>query len=89
MDELDNHLVRCISSIFPNLTEEDIRTSDASQLMAVDSLSAVTLVALIDEEFGVSLDLEGLLNLGSFHALREHLREHGRLNGSSAESRIP
>lgn len=82
MAELDTRLVRCIASVFPNLTDEDIRTADVSQLMTVDSLAAVTLVAVIYEEFGVDLDLEGLLKLGNFQAIREHLREQspsGRL----------
>lgn len=89
MDELDIHLVRCISSIFPNLTEEEIRSSDLSQLMRVDSLAAVTLLTVIDEEFGVNLDLEGLLSLDSFQAVGEHLREHGSLNLHSNESSTP
>jgi len=41
--------------------------------MDVDSLAAVTLVALIDQEFGVDIDLEGLLRLGSFEALQQFL----------------
>jgi acyl carrier protein len=73
--ELDNRLFRCISSIFPYLTEETVRELDVTHLMDTDSLAAVTLVALIDEEFGVMLDAETLVKLGSFHAIRQYLSE--------------
>jgi acyl carrier protein len=71
--ELDGRLVRCISSVFPTLTEEEIRVANVALLMDMDSLAAVTLVALIDEEFGVDVDLEGLLSLGSFEGVCQHL----------------
>ena len=73
MTELDDRLVRCISSVFPTLSEEEIRAANVGRLMDVDSLAAVTLAALIDEEFGVEIDLEGLLELGTFRAVRQHL----------------
>ena len=73
MAELDDRLVRCILSAFPTLTEEAGRTAQMELLMNADSLAAVTLVALIDEEFGVDIDLEGLLNLGGFEALKQFL----------------
>jgi acyl carrier protein len=73
--DLDNRLVRCISSVFPGLTDREIRTAALEQLADVDSLAAVTLVAVIDEEFGVDLDLEDLLEFGSFAGLCHYLRE--------------
>lgn len=75
MTELDNRLIRCISSIFPYLTDEDVRELDVTYLMGTDSLAAVTLVALIDDEFDVILDAETLVKLGSFHAIRQYLSE--------------
>lgn len=73
MSDLDDRLVRCILSAFPTQTEEEGRVAKMELLMNADSLAAVTLVALIDEEFGVDIDLEGLLNLGSFEALQQFL----------------
>jgi acyl carrier protein len=73
--ELDNRLFRCISSIFSNLTYEDVRELSVTSLIETDSLAAVTLVAVIDEEFGVILDAETLVQLGSFHAIGQYLSE--------------
>jgi acyl carrier protein len=73
--DLDDRLVRCISSVFPALTDQEIRTASAEMLVEADSLAAVTLIALIDEEFGVEVDLEGLLELGSFQGLCQYLQQ--------------
>jgi acyl carrier protein len=75
MDKLDERLIRCFSSVFPEMNEEEIRTADVVLLADVDSLAAVTLLALIDEEFGVDMDLEGLMELGDFPAICRHVSE--------------
>lgn len=69
----DDRLVRCISSVLPTLTEQEIRAAEVEQLANVDSLTAVTLVAVINEEFGVDVDLDVLLNLGDFNGVCEYL----------------
>ena len=75
MADLDDRLVCCISSAFPGLTDREIRTVDVERLADVDSLAAVTLVALIDQEFGVNLDLEDLLKCGNFAELCQYLHD--------------
>jgi acyl carrier protein len=71
--EVGDRLVRCFSSVFPTLTEEEVRAADVESLVTLDSLAGVTLVAVIDEEFGVEIDLKGLLELGTFHTIEQHL----------------
>jgi acyl carrier protein len=78
VDDLQDRLVRCFSSAFPTLTETEIRGANVAVLSDMDSLAGVTLVALIDEEFGVDMDLESLLELDSFEAIQEHLRMRSR-----------
>jgi acyl carrier protein len=73
--DLADRLVRCISSVFPALTDQDIRSATAETLVEADSLAAVTLLALIDEEFGVEIDPEGLLALGSFQGICRYLQQ--------------
>jgi acyl carrier protein len=81
MSEQKDRLVRCFASVFPTLSEGEIRASDVVSLFDFDSLAGVTLVALIDQEFGVNLDLPDLLELGSLDAIEQFLRER---NPSSA-----
>jgi acyl carrier protein len=75
VDELETRLSRCFSLIFPSLTEEEIRESDVARLIDVDSLAAVTLVALIHEQFAVNLDMDDLQSLGSFRAVWQYVHE--------------
>lgn len=77
MSENENRLIRCFASVFPGLTPEDLRVTSAESMGNWDSLSAVTLAAVIQEEFRVEIDLEALPDLDSFEAFRNYVR---RLN---------
>jgi acyl carrier protein len=88
MDKLDERLMHCFSSVFPEMNDEGIRSADVVHLADVDSLAAVTLVALIDEEFGVDMDLEGLLSLGNFEAVRQALLEYGTPSVLAGDQRV-
>src|SRR5215469_7398401 len=54
MSERDDRLVRCFASVFPTLSEGEIRASNVIPLFDLDSLAGVTLVTLIDQEFDVN-----------------------------------
>jgi acyl carrier protein len=75
MDEVADRLVRCFSSVFPDLNTEQIYEASVDSLPAWDSLAAVTLVAVIQEEFGLQIDLADLPALTSFAAVRNYVRE--------------
>ncbi len=75
MSEQDDQLVRCFASVFPTLSEGDIRSSNVVPLFDLDSLAGVTLVTLIDQEFGVNVELPDLLDLGSFEEIAQFLRK--------------
>ena len=75
MCEQENRLVRCFASVFPWLRPEELRTISAESAESWDSLSAVTLIAVVQEEFGVDIDAETLPNLDSFEAFRTYLRQ--------------
>jgi acyl carrier protein len=74
MSELESRLIRCFSSVFPTLPPEDIRATSAQSLAAWDSLAAVTLVAVVQQEFSVQVDLLDLPELDSFAAFQTYLR---------------
>lgn len=75
MDEVADRLVRCFSSVFPDLSTEQICEASVDSLPAWDSLAAVTLVAVIQEEFGLQIDLADLPALTSFATVRNYVRE--------------
>jgi acyl carrier protein len=76
VDEMEDRLLRCYSAVFPGLSAEQIRTSSPEFLSAWDSLTAVTLAAVLEEEFGLQIDLTELPDLVSFEAVKNHIRTH-------------
>lgn len=74
MSDLEGRLISCFSSVFPALTEAEIPTASADSVGVWDSLSVVTLAAVIQEEFSVEIDPEVLPDLDSFSAFRDYLQ---------------
>ena len=73
MHDQESRLIRCFASVFPGLTEDEIRNCSAESIGMWDSLSSVTLAAVIEEEFGVSIDPDELAQLNSFAAFHTRL----------------
>lgn len=73
MSEQEDRLARCFASVFPALTPEEIRAASIESVAAWDSLRAVTLVGVIQQEFAVNIDPLDLPELNSFEALRSYL----------------
>lgn len=74
MPDLESRLIKCFSSVFPALTPEEIQVANAQSLAAWDSLAAVTLAAVVQQEFNVQIDLLDLPELDSFAAFQTYLR---------------
>lgn len=75
MDDLDGRLIRCFSSVFSGLTPEQIHAASVESVAAWDSLAAVTLIAVLQQEFGISINLIDLPELVSFAAVKNYVRE--------------
>jgi acyl carrier protein len=73
MFDQEKRLIRCFASVFPALSEEQIQDATANSIGIWDSLSTVTLAAVIQEEFGIEVDPEILPYLDSFRAFRDYL----------------
>jgi acyl carrier protein len=52
---------------------EEVRSADAQSLAAWDSLAAITLIAVVEQEFNVKIDLFDLPELDSFEAFQTYL----------------
>lgn len=77
MNDDDARLMRCFASAFPGATPDQIRTAQFGDIAGWDSLRGVTLLAVLDEEFGVQIDLPELLELGSFDSVKRYLLQRG------------
>jgi acyl carrier protein len=73
----NDRLKHCFSLTFPATTTTQIETDRIDEMPGWDSLRGVTLLAMLDEEFGLQMDIEELLALGSYDRIRERLEQHG------------
>ena len=76
MDDVRARLVRCFEAVFPGLTPAQIEGASPERVAAWDSVANVTLLTVIEEEFGMEVPIEDLDALGSFERLLEYLRAH-------------
>jgi len=74
MSEQENRLMRCFASVFPGLLPEEIRTMNSESTGNWDSLSTVTLAAVVQEEFDVEIEPDVLPELNSFETFQKYLQ---------------
>lgn len=77
MGKLQDRLLRCFSSVFPKLSPDQLRLASVQTVREWDSLAAVTLVAVLQEEFAVEIDFGDLPRLDSFEAVQRYLDSAG------------
>ena len=72
-NNIEERLINCFSTVFPNLTREEVLSADFETVSAWDSLAMVTLVFVLEEEFGVSIGADDFSHMTSFESVREFL----------------
>ena len=75
MDDTRRRLSKCFTIVFPTVEDTSLTGADATNVEGWDSVASVTLFALIEEEFGVELDVEALMPLTSFKEILKYLEE--------------
>ena len=81
MDDRDRHLMRCFASAFPTATPDDIKTAKTfDSIPGWDSLRMVNLLAVLDEEFGVQIELTDLLEFEPFDGVKRYLLRRGLMS---------
>lgn len=74
MDEIEGRLTQCFQTVFPELSAEEVRTASQATLTGWDSVAAITLMNVIEDEFGIEMDLDIVADLDSFDRVRDYLR---------------
>lgn len=73
MNDLQARLSKCFAAVFPEFSEEQIRAATQKTVAGWDSVASVTLIALIEEEFGLEVEPEDLEHLLSFDSALDYL----------------
>ena len=74
MTQLDERLLQCFAAVFSGLSEEEIRATSSDYSGNWDSLTTVTLVAVIQEEFKVEINLSDIDEPKSYATFQNYLR---------------
>jgi acyl carrier protein len=73
MDDIRIRLTRCFAAVFPNHARPDIESATAQSMAGWDSIAMVTLISVVEEEFGVAIAINDIGNLNSFESFQRHL----------------
>jgi acyl carrier protein len=73
MDDIRSRLRECFATIFPDLPPNRIETATLETISEWDSIAMVTLISVVEEEFGLPIALESVANLNSFDSLCRYL----------------
>jgi acyl carrier protein len=77
MDQVTDRLRDCFIEVFPDLADDQIESAVRVEMSEWDSLATLTLLAVVEEEFGLALDDEAIAKLTSFSAVREVIEADG------------
>jgi acyl carrier protein len=72
-DEVREKLKNCFRAVFPTLSEASIPNAAVATVAAWDSVAAITLLHVVEEEFQIEVDLDRLAELDSFESLAAFL----------------
>ena len=74
MDETRTRLIKCFETVFPDMPVGEITGATQASVAAWDSIAAITLLNVIEEEFQITMDLELAGELDSFPKIYEYLK---------------
>jgi acyl carrier protein len=72
---LDERLILCFKNVFPEMRDTEVRIATSSSVADWDSVAMVTLVTLLEEEFGLQVQPEDFDELVSFELILSWIRE--------------
>ena len=73
MNDSRQRLAKCFLLVFPDLKEGEAYSASSSSMAGWDSMAAIILSNVIEDEFQVKLDYDVLPELVSFDLILEHL----------------
>ena len=76
MTDPHSHLVRCFKAVFPNLCDEEITQASLMSVADWDSLAAINLLTVIEEEFHLQIAPEDVEDMVSFALILDYLKRN-------------
>lgn len=66
MDEIRERLADCFLAVFPELARREVTRASSASVSTWDSVAGVTLMAVVEEEFGVAIETQDPSALTSY-----------------------
>jgi acyl carrier protein len=76
MTDIQERLVKCFENVFPDLPRGEISQCSQAKNPKWDSVASITLVNVIEDEFGFELDFDLLSELDSFDRILSCVKTH-------------
>ncbi len=73
MDDIRKRLINCFELVFPDLPQLEIPSASQTSIAAWDSVAAITMVNVVEDEFNLQIDLDILADLDSFERILAYL----------------
>jgi acyl carrier protein len=77
MDEQQTRLANCFLAVFPELSTEEVARASSTTVRSWDSVATVALLAVIEEEFEINIEVEDPAKFNSFQQILSYLQETG------------
>ena len=75
MSDVETRLRGCFEVVFPGAPPDVLGTASAETLDGWDSIATVTLIGVIEDEFGMDFSDEGIERAVSFRSILAYVRE--------------
>lgn len=75
MDQIEERLVKVFQTVFPDLSVDQIRAATQTNLASWDSVAAITLMNVMEEEFEFQVDFDRAAELTSFPEILAYVKE--------------
>ncbi len=75
MDDIQTRLAKCFQIVFPDMPDSNVTAASQNSIAEWDSVAAITLLNVIEDEFHITMDLEMAAELDSFQRIEEYLQD--------------
>lgn len=73
MDEIRQRLINCFQVVFPDMPADEVPAASTATVANWDSVAAITMMNVLEDEFGMEMDLDDLAELDSFEKIHAYL----------------
>jgi acyl carrier protein len=73
MDHTQIRLQKCFAAVFPTLSQDEMSQASSATVESWDSVAGITLLTTVEEEFGISIEVDELENFTSFPRILSYL----------------